>query len=524
MNVCSVKEMQELDRAAIKEYGIPDELLMENAGLAVARVISDNFHVNGTCFAILCGGGNNGGDGLVVARALHSRGGQVRVALLGDPAKFKGAALLNYRIASRLGIPMERVADIDLLEDILLASEVVVDAIFGTGLQRPLEGLYLEAVKAVNDSVLPVVAVDIPSGINGDNGRVMGAAVEADITITFGLPKTGTLFYPGYARCGELFLSSISFPPEMIASRNIPTEINEPVVLPPRLEEGHKGSFGDVLFIAGSAGYLGAPAFSALSFLKAGGGYSRLAAPRSVVNVLGSSGSELVFHPQEETETGSLSIKNKESLLDLIKKVDLVVLGPGLSLHEEIRELVRELIPLIDKPLLLDGDGLTAAAGDTDLCAGRRAATILTPHPGEMASLCGKSIDEIMNDPLEILRQECRRRNAIIVLKGAHSLIGLPEGEVFINPSGNSGMATAGSGDVLSGTIAAMLGLGLSVEDGTRTGVFLHGLAGDLAAEELGEDGMTARDIMEALPEALSLYREEYDQIMEDCYGMVEEM
>ena len=280
----------------------------------------------------------------------------------------------------------------------------------------------------------------------------------------------------------------------------------------------HKGSVGDVLFIAGAAGYFGAPYFSAMSFLKAGGGYARLAAPWSMTPFLATRGSEIVFVPQAETTEGSLSLKNKEALLALAGRVDMVVIGPGLSLADETQQLVRELAAGIEKPLLIDGDGITALADHPEILRGRRAPTILTPHPGEMSRLTGKSIIEIEKRRIPILRKACADLKGWIVLKGPHSLIGTPEGRVFINLSGNPGMATAGAGDVLTGTIAAMYGLGFPLEEAVRKGVFLHGLAGDLAAADKGEDGITAQDILNYLPYALKQDREGLDETLAERY------
>ncbi len=274
--------------------------------------------------------------------------------------------------------------------------------------------------------------------------------------------------------------------------------------------------------MAGAASYFGSPTLSAMSMLKAGGGYSRLATPRSVVPVAATLGSEIVFTPLEETPAGSLALQNVEPLLELSQRADLVVVGPGLSLDEETQELARVLVARIDKPLLLDGDGLTAAAAKTEVIRGRSQPTVLTPHAGEMARIAGVTIDQVRDDPIGVLQQVSRGLGSVVVLKGARSLIGLPDERVFVNTSGNPGMASAGSGDVLTGTIAAMYGLGLSIEDAVTTGVFIHGFAGDLAARDKGEDGMIARDIVEQLPGATRRYREEHREVTASFYGAVE--
>jgi NAD(P)H-hydrate epimerase len=521
MKVTTVEEMRELDRRAIKEFGISDELLMENAGLASFQVIEDEIGVPGIRFLVLCGGGNNGGDGFVVARKLYSGGGVVEVFVLGDEKKYSGAAKKNYEIATKLGFPIKKLESLEELQDALNRCEVVVDALFGTGLDRPVEGLYQEVIQRVNAADKVVVSLDIPSGINGNNGLEMGEAIWADYTITFGLPKLGNLLYPGYSHGGFLFVTHISFPPQLTGQESIKTEINLPPYLPERPEDGHKGAFGDVLFIAGASSYFGAPYFAARSLLKAGGGYARLASIPSVCQVVATKGSEIVFIPLKETSAGSIALANLEKLLELAEQVDLVVIGPGLSLHSETQELVRALVRRVSKPVLIDGDGLTALAIEIQTLPLRENPTILTPHLGEMSRLVEMPITYIKKHRIDVLRQAAQEWQAFIVLKGAHSLIGYPDGRVFINLSGNSGMASAGSGDVLTGTIAAAYGQGLEVGEAVRTGVFLHGLAGDLAAEERGLDGITAEDILEYLPAAVDIFRERYAEILEDYYGSV---
>lgn len=507
MKVCNVAEMVSLDRYATEKLGIAEEILMEDAGQAAAVVLAKEVGIQNGKIVVLCGVGNNGGDGFVVARNIHAGGGSVRVCILGDPGKFRGAAKSNLEILSKLPVEVGAVKSIAEIRQDVTHAHGIVDAIFGTGLDREVTGIYRDVINLVNKSGRRVLSLDIPSGVNGDTGEVMGVALKADWTVAFGLPKTGNMLYPGYGLCGKLYVSPISFPPSLADRKDLNVSLNEEIILPPRSKSSHKGSVGDVLFIAGAVNYLGAPYFSAQSFLKAGGGYSRLAAPASITSFIAKKGSEIVFIPQKETPAGSISGENRDSLLALAEKVDMVVIGPGLSLEQETQRLVRELVRAIRKPLLIDGDGLTALAGHTPLVRGRKEATVLTPHPGEMSCITGKSVGEIERDRMGVLRAAAAALKAIIVLKGPHSLIGAPDGRVFINLSGNPGMATAGSGDVLTGTIAAMFGLGLSPEDAARKGVFIHGFSGDLAAADKGEDGITARDIMNYLPRAMKLDR-----------------
>jgi NAD(P)H-hydrate epimerase len=508
MKVTTVDQMRSLDQRAIDEYGIIEELLMENAGGAAYALLSREVGVQGKHFLIFCGVGNNGGDGCVLARLLHANGGDVSVFVLSDPDKFQGTAKLNYDLLAKLPIAVQQVDSLDVVETALAHADFVVDAIFGTGLSRDVGGIYREVIEALNATGKPVLSLDIPSGVHGDTGQVMGVAVRADYTVTFGLPKLGNLLYPGFDLGGQLYVSHISFPPAMYADDDaLNVAVNAPKNLPRRQPDGHKGTFGKVLFIAGAASYFGAPYFSALSFLKAGGGYSRLAAPTSMTPFLANKGSEIVFVPQQETESGSIAMANKTDLLELSAQMDMVVLGPGLSLDEETQELARDLAAEITVPLLLDGDGITALCGNLEILSQREAATVLTPHLGEMARITDLSIAEIDDQRVAVLQNTCEDLNAIIVLKGAHSSIGYPDQRVFINMSGNAGMASAGSGDVLTGTIAAMYGLGLDIEAAVRQGVFVHGLAGDLAADTQGKDGVTAQTILDTLPLAMKTLR-----------------
>ncbi|MEE4311353.1 MAG: NAD(P)H-hydrate dehydratase [candidate division KSB1 bacterium] len=521
MKISTVSEMRAMDKAAIEKYGIVEHLLMENAGLSAFFVIENALGIRGNRFTILCGVGNNGGDGLVIARKIKSNGGQATVHILGDASRFKGAARLNYEIAEKIGLELIHASDTESISNALNDTDVIVDAIFGTGLDREVSGRYADIIEMINESACPVVSVDIPSGVHGDTGQVMGCAVQADYTVTFGGPKVGNLLYPGYDLGGTLYTTYISFPPELHSSGELKIATNDPMPLAPRRAASHKGDYGKILFIAGSSSYMGAPYFAAMSFLKAGGGLSFLAAPESISPFIANKGSEIIMLPQKETATGSIHPDNKTALLEFAASTDMVVMGPGLSLNEETRVLVRQLAAEIEKPLLIDGDGITAVAEDPGCIRHRKSDTILTPHPGEMSRLVKKEIPEIASDRTGILQNASTDLKSIIVLKGAHSLIGYPDERVFINLSGNPGMATAGSGDVLTGTIAAMRGLGMTIEDAVRMGVFVHGFAGDIAAETTGADGLLAGDIMESLPDALTELRTRFNEITGNHYHSI---
>jgi NAD(P)H-hydrate epimerase len=519
MKVSRVAEMRDLDKMASQQFGIVDVLLMENAGLAVYSVLSNEFGIQGKKFLVICGPGNNGGDGLVVARKIHSNSGHVKVFILGNPDNFKGAAKTNLDIVTRLPIEVQRLGAIELTTEDISWCDAIVDAILGTGLTRKVEGLYRAVIELINASGKTVLSVDIPSGVHGDTGQIMGTAIRADYTVTFGLPKIGNMLFPGYDRCGNLYVSHISFPPAIYCGDSLKIATNQPGQLPYRDKDGHNRDFGETLVIAGATSYFGAPDFAASSFLKAGGGHARLAAPASITPFVANKSSEIVFVPQQETSAGSIALKNKRMLLELSERMDMVILGPGLSRVEETQQLVRELVRETNRPLLLDGDGISAVCQDLKCIKTRPAETILTPHLGEMSKLTKLSVSEIEADIINVLQRTARELKAMVVLKGAHSLIGYPDGQVRINLSGNFGMTAAGSSDVLSGTIAAMFGLGLALTEAVSTGVFIHGLAGDLAAEVIGEDGLTAQDILNYLPVAVKIDREGLSAHLRDRYA-----
>jgi NAD(P)H-hydrate epimerase len=513
MKIARVKEMQNMDKKAIEQYGISDNILMENAGVATYLAIAKNFTIENNEFLIFSGVGNNGGDGLVLARKLLSNGAKVRIFILSDPAKYKNAARDNWHTVQKLNIPVIIKPKIEEIESSIEPDQIIIDAIFGTGLTRDIEGYYFQIIQLINQINNQVISVDIPSGIDGDTGIVKGIAIKANYTVTFGLPKIGNILYPGYEYTGNLYVSHISFPPELYNRDDLNIQINTPSKIPDRPIAGHKGTFGNALFIAGARNYYGAPYFSSFSFLKSGGGYSRLAAPASIIPYISTRAHEVVFLPQKETSTGSLSLNNFNELLEWSNKMDIVIIGPGISLENDAQELVRKLIIHIDKPILIDGDGLTALSKNLSILENRENATILTPHIGEMSRLIQQPVNKITENSINLSQEFAEHFNVTVTLKGAHTIISLPDGKIYINMTGNSGMASAGSGDVLTGTIAAMFCLGLPIESAVRQGVLIHGFAGDLAAREKGEDGVTARDIMESLPEAMKIVRNKQDSL-----------
>jgi NAD(P)H-hydrate epimerase len=422
---------------------------------------------------------------------------------------------------SRLPIEVQQLESVDTVETDIAHCDAIVDGILGTGITRDVKGLYRDVIESINRSGKHIFSIDIPSGIHGDTGQVMGTAVRADYTVTFGLPKLGNVLLPGCELGGRLYVSHISFPPSMTAADSLKVETNHPLELPTRRRDARKGDLGQILFIAGAADCYEAPYYVAMSFLKAGGRDARLAAPRSSAPFLAHKSNEIVFLPQDETGTGSIALGNKRALLELSRRMDLVVLGPGLSLEAKTQHLARELAAEIEKPLLINGDGITAVCHDLQIIEKRKAETILTTHLGDMARITGMDVGEIDASKVDVLQCTAGELRATIVLKGAHYLVGYPDGRVFVNMNGNTGMATASAGDILAGTIAAMFGLGLSLEDAARQGVFVHGFAADLAADDKGEDGITAQDILEYLPRAVKVLREGLDERLSDRYAGV---
>ncbi len=518
MKVASVQQMREMDRKAQEEFGLTEEILMENAGIAAFSVIKKEFGVREKRFSIFCGTGNNGGDGFVLARKLASEGAFVTVFIVGDLKKMKGSSKTNFERIQKAGIETIEIRRLNQIVCIsILKSDVIVDALFGTGLSKQIEGIHAEVIDEINRSNKPVVSIDVPSGLNADTGEIMGKCVKADISVTFGLPKVGFFNYPGASNTGKLYVSHISFPAKLYESNDIKTYINIPDSLPERKRDGNKGDFGKGLFISGSASFLGAPLLSSAAFLKTGGGVSYLAAPRSIIYSACPPQREVVLLPQEETKSGSIALSNLERILDFSKKVDVVSVGQGLSLDEETEKLFNALAEELEKPLLIDGDGLTFLSKNPKLIMKRKSPTILTPHPGEFARLCGGSIKEVLSNRFDLVRKMASQLNCIIVLKGAFSLVSDGK-EVYINPTGNSGMATAGSGDVLDGIISAFAALGMSPLNAARTGTFIHGLSGDIEAKEVGEDGITAGDILNGIPKAVKYFRESYNLILEGNY------
>src|SRR5499427_492377 len=497
--IFTAAEMRALDARAIETLGIPGPRLMENAGRGAAAIIAREWApVRGKRVLVLCGRGNNGGDGFVVARHLRAKGARVRVLLAGRRGDVKGdaaQALARWRGA------VEEVGDDSgpsLFARAFAEADLVVDALLGTGTTGAARG------------GLPVIALDVPSGLGSDDGVVPGPAVRATITPTFAGLKRSLLLHPAAEHTGRVVVVPIGVPQAEV-DRGVATFLLEDGDIrqhfPRRPSEAHKGSYGHLLVIAGSVGKTGAAALAGRSALRSGVGLCTVATPASQQPIVAGFSMETMTEPISETAAQSLAVKAREHLIDLAMPRDAVALGPGISLDPETQALARALVAEAPRPMVIDADALSALAGHLDLLAEVPAPRVLTPHPGEMARMLGVSIAQVQADRIETVRRFCLQYRVYLVLKGARSVLGAPDGRVFINPTGNPGMATGGSGDVLTGMIGAFLARRFEPVVALQAGCYLHGLAGDLAAADHGEEGLVAGDIIEAIPAALAPVR-----------------
>jgi hydroxyethylthiazole kinase-like uncharacterized protein yjeF len=512
--VATAKEMQLCDRAAIAKFGIPSLLLMENAGRSVADVIESEFgSLSGKLIYVLCGKGNNGGDGFVVARHLYNRGANVSVFLMARWTQLTGDPKMNFRILQGI-IKKDKSSTLRLVESANASKlkrhptpEVIVDALFGTGFSGAVRGEYEKVIRWMNGSDAKVIAVDIPSGVNADNGIVENVAVMADVTVTMGLRKIGLLVHRGRECSGRVHVADIEIPKIVYQRSGIHTwyvkQSDVGRMLPRRPLDAHKHSVGKIFVLAGSRGLTGAAVMSCSSAMRAGAGAVVLGIPKSLLPAVSKKLTEVMPNPLDETEDQSVSRKAIPEINRFVNWSDLVVLGPGLGRNKETEGVILELIETIKKPLLIDADGLNALAIDPKILKKRKSETILTPHTGELSRITKIPSEEIEKNRVGVARRESKALNSYLVLKGSPTVVGTPSGDVFINSTGNPGMATAGAGDVLTGTIAALWGQHISAAEASVCGVYLHGLAGDLAKEKYGEMGLTATDIIEALPRAI---------------------
>ena len=510
MYIATAQEMNNIDRRTRDEYGIPTILLMENAASGITRTVVEMLgSVSRKRVTVICGKGNNGGDGLAAARQLYNRGANVSVYLLSDITAFTAEAEMNLNIALKTGVEIhgKGTYHTNTLRSALNHSHMILDAMIGTGLSSTVKEEYKEVIELINDSNRPVVAVDIPTGIASDTGEVMGTAVKATTTVTFAIPKRGHILYPGCDYTGNLQIVDISIPKSAIEKEaiylNLLTEEDMQSIIPSRQTDTHKGTNGHVLVIAGSIGKGGAAAMTALSCLRSGSGLVTLAVPESVQPIAAMKLTEVMTHPLAETDEKSIAASAVHMILELSRDKQVVAIGPGLTTHKETVSVVKSLVKETGIPMVIDADAINALADSPGLLKERKSPTILTPHPGEMGRLTGKSTAEVQKDRIGVARCFAMEHGVYIVLKGAHTVIAEPSGAVHISATGNPGMASGGTGDALTGIIAGLIAQGLEPAQAAKLGVYLHGLAGDLAAEERGMIGMIAGDLIGRIPAAI---------------------
>lgn len=512
MKVATSEQMQELDRKAIETYRIPGILLMENAGRGATEAILASFpDLYQKKVAIIAGKGNNGGDGFVIARHLLNRKIPVKVILLTDPKSLRGDAETNHYIFHRMKgeiIPAPSAKDYQKVKRDVEKADLLVDAIFGTGLDAEVRGYYREVIDHLNSLNKPIVAVDIPSGLNANTGKPLGTAIRASLTVTFGLPKLGLLLSPGTDYTGALKIVDIGIPKNLVEEEKIQTHLLEKEEIrqflsTPRRPDTHKGDYGHLLVIAGSVGKTGAAAMVCEAALRMGAGLVTLAIPKSLNPIMEMKLTEVMTEPLPETPKQTLSLRAYNAILRLCENKKAVVIGPGLGTFKETQSLILKLIRSIDLPLILDADGLNALATQPKLLPISNRSIVLTPHPGEMARLIHSTVKEVQENRISICKNFSQSTHAYLVLKGYRTLIVTPRGEVYINPTGNSGMATGGTGDVLSGMIGGLICQGFDLLSCLRASVYLHGLAGDQVAQELGEKSLVATDLIRKIPDLL---------------------
>jgi ADP-dependent NAD(P)H-hydrate dehydratase / NAD(P)H-hydrate epimerase len=526
MKVSSVQEMRDLDARAVEAYGLPDHLLMENAGQAVYYVILRELGVRNRRFAVFCGPGNNGGDGLVVARKLHSTGGRVRVFLLGDPEAYRGPARSNLEILRRAGGGILVKPGIEDVSEFLDGCDAVVDGILGTGVTREVGGELAGIIRRINDSGKRVFSIDIPSGVDGDTGQPRGVAIQADATITFGLPKRGNLLLPGIRLGGRLYVSHISFPPELLSGAPIEVSLNEPAELPTHApmtpDEEPESPSRSLLIVAGDSSRLGPPTLTAVSFLQVGSGVAWLAVPRSAELSLPHLPRGISLAPQDETDAGTLALSSLDCLLWLAQRVSLVVVGHGFADTEETRELARRFLDEVERPVILDGETAEALEGDGDLFRRREEATVILVDARELARLASRSASEVLEDPLKLVQETGGKLASTILLLEGQVLVGLPDQRAFINVTGSPEGPAEGWSDVLAGIIGAMHSLGMPLEAAVRTGVFLHGLADEDAGRIEVKGHASVESLIQCLPLALDSLKSEVSAFTTHYHGVLE--
>jgi hydroxyethylthiazole kinase-like uncharacterized protein yjeF len=507
MRIVTNAEMRNIDTRAMQKLGIPSTVLMENAGRGCVDVIENYFDPESLKVCILCGKGNNGGDGFVIARHLQNRGAEVEIILLGKATSLKGDSRINYALAKKSGLPIHEFIEPKTIKRTIdaFAPGVIVDAVFGTGFKGSLQPKYRAVFDIVNSYDAFVLSVDIPSGINGDNGQCDRTCIVADATAAMCLPKRGHYLYPGRELCGDVFVVDIGVPYTLINSGfpRIPTFQDVLAALPVRKPDGHKGSFGTVLTVAGARGFSGAAAMAATSSLKTGAGLVRLAIPKGIADAIESKLLEVVKIPLPQTADETIDTAALTVLTPHFDS-DVIVVGPGITTHPQTAEFLVSFVSKITSPLIIDADAINILAGHKHLLKKCPAPCVLTPHPGELSRLTGLPVKDINLNRLDLAPQLARTYNCVMVLKGAPTVIASPDGSVYLNPTGNSGLSSAGSGDVLVGMIAGFIAQHVSLVESAMLGAFLHGLCSELAMERNNEYSLMAGDLIEHIPEAIN--------------------
>ncbi|MCT4595825.1 MAG: NAD(P)H-hydrate dehydratase [Anaeromicrobium sp.] len=504
MKVVSGEEMKNIDKMAMDKYKIPGVVLMENAGLKVVEEICKSLEkYEKKVVTIVCGTGNNGGDGFVVARHLKNMGIPINLYLLGNPAHIKGDGKINYDIVSKLNIEIGLLTTINILKKFsehVKRSSIIVDAIFGTGLSRPIDGYIKQVIDIINTYSDEVISIDIPSGICADNGRLCGGAIKASKTVVFHLPKYGNIYYPGKDYCGEVIIKNIGIPKDVESDFNLKGNLITSKYIKNRIKkrngDTHKGTYGKGYVIAGSVGMTGAAMLTCKGALRSGIGIIRLAISQRLNSILESSLTEVITVPLSETKTGTFSIADIEKIIKTMEDSDVVGIGPGCGKSREIEDLIRNILERTNIPIVIDADGLNALARRKGMLSEIKSPCVMTPHMGEMSRLTDLDIEYIKENKIQVVSEFAKKVNCVVVLKDSKTIIVNPKGEVFINTTGNPGMATAGSGDVLTGIITGLIGQGLSPFEAAVCGVYIHGRAGDFAAQKVSEYGLNATDIV----------------------------
>lgn len=513
MKLVSAEQMRNLDSTTIDELGVPGIVLMENAGTGTIEVMGQHFgNLVGKVVSIFVGPGNNGGDGLVIARFLHQEKARPQVFLLVDPDKLQGDAATNLAVVQKLPIPIYPLqSDDDFVnaEEHLVRSRVVVDAIFGTGLKREVSEIFAQAIQRINSFTCPVVSVDIPSGLDSDNGHPLGICVQADLTATYGLAKPGQVVHPGAQYTGDLEVIDIGIPPEIVNRADIRLELLDKMDVaqwvPQRQTAAHKGTFGHLLILAGSEGKTGAAILCGKGALRSGAGLVTLCVPQELNTIFEATMLEAMTVPLPKSLHGRLSIEDYDLIEETVYGKQAIVIGPGIGVEEETAELIVKLYQEVSLPMVVDADALNILAGDKEALRNPGGPRILTPHPGEMARLIESTAEDVQKDRLQTASALAKENNVYVVLKGAGTVIADPDGHIAINSTGNPGMAAGGMGDVLSGIVGSLLAQGLSPWQAACLGVYVHGLAGDLLAEETGVgSGYLAAELANGLPLAFN--------------------